>query len=94
MMQMEKRSTQFQILICTGSPTGGGGWCVLGKPAEYDGTNDDVLTPFVINNECFIPLIEMEDQPPLKNIKKVQNTKETLDTDNSPNSVELKIGIM
>ena len=33
-----------------------------------------------------IPLIEMEDQPPLK-IKKVENTKATLDDDNSPNSV-------
>ena len=89
MMQMEKRSIQFQKLICTGSPKyiGGTGWYILGEPAEYDGTNDDALTPFVINTECLIPLIEMEDQPPLKNIKKVQNTKETLDTDNSPNSV-------
>ena len=68
-------------------PYRGGWWCFLGEPAEYDGTNDNVLTPFVIINECLIPLIEMEDQPPLKNIKKVQNTKETLDTDNSPNSV-------
>ena len=63
------------------------GWCVLGEPTEYDSINDDVLTPSVINDECLIPLIEMEDQPPLKNIKKVQNTKETLDNDNSPNSV-------
>ena len=87
MMQMEKRSIQFQKLICTGNPTGGGGWCGLGEPAEYDGTNDDVLTPFVINDECLITLIEMADQPPLKNIKKVKNTKTTLDDDNSPNSV-------
>ena len=81
--------TQYTILETNmyWKPYRGGGWCILGEPAEYDGTNDDVLTPFVINNECLIPLIEMEDQPPLKNIKKVQNTKETLDTDNSPNSV-------
>ena len=26
----------------------GGGWCVLGEPAEYDGTHDDVLQPFLI----------------------------------------------
>ena len=77
MMQLEKRSIQFQKLICTGSPTRGGedGWCVLGEPAEYDGTNDDVLTPFVINDDCLIPLIEMEDQPPLKNIKRVKKHK-------------------
>ena len=55
--------------------------------SEYDGTNDDVLTPLVINNECLIPLIEMEKYPPVKNMKKVQNTNETLDNDNSPNSV-------
>ena len=53
-------------------PHRGGGWCVLGEPVEYDGTNDDVLTPFVINDECLITLIEMADQPPLKNIKKVK----------------------
>ena len=84
---MTNRSIQFQKLICTRSPTGGGGWCVLGEPEEYDGTNDDVLTPFVINDECLIPLVKTEDQPSLKNIKKVKNTKVTLDDDNSPNSV-------
>ena len=84
---MEKRSTQFQKLIRTGSSTGVGEWCILGELAEYDGTNDGVLTPFVINDECLIPLIEMEAQPPLKNTKKVKNTEETLNNDNSPNSV-------
>ena len=75
MMQLEKRSIQFQKLICTGSPTGGGGWCVLGEPAEYDGTNDGVLTLFVINDQCLICLIKIEHQPPLKNIKKVKKYK-------------------
>ena len=49
--------------------------CVLGEPAEYDGTNDDVLQPFLINEECLIPLIEAAEQPPLLNIEKVSNEK-------------------
>ena len=56
-------------------PYRGGGWCVLGEPAEYDGTNDDVLQPFLINEECLIPLIEAAEQPPLLNIEKVSNEK-------------------
>ena len=51
------------------------GWCVLGEPAEYDATNDDMLQPFLINEECLIPLIEAAEQPPLLNIKKVSNEK-------------------
>ena len=30
----------------------GGGWFVFVEPVEYDGTNDDVLTPFVIKYQC------------------------------------------
>ena len=56
-------------------PYRGGGWCVLGEPAEYDGTNDDVMQPFMINQECLIPLIEAEEQPPLLNIEKITNEK-------------------
>ena len=56
-------------------PYRGGGWCVVGEPADYDGTNDDVLQPFLINQECLIPLIEAEEQPPLLNIEKVTNEK-------------------
>ena len=57
MTQMKKHSIQFKKLICSGIPTWGDGLYVLGKPAGYDGTNNDVLTPFVINDECFIPLV-------------------------------------
>ena len=61
----------------------GGDWCVLGEPAEYDGTNDDVLQPFLINLECLIPLIEAEEQPPLLNTEKVKNEKIVDDDSNS-----------
>ena len=34
-----------------------------------------MLQPFLINQECLIPLIEAEEQPPLLNIEKVTNEK-------------------
>ena len=69
--------TQYTISdrVMHWQPYRGGGWCVLGEPAEYDGTNDDVLQPFLINEECLIPLIEAAEQRPLLNIKKVSNEK-------------------
>ena len=91
-VQLEICSIQFQKIPCTGSPTyRGGGWYILGEPDKYDGTNDDVLTPFtfVINDQCLMCLIEKEDQPPLKNIKKVKGTKQTMDDNDNPNPTYL-----
>ena len=34
-----------------------------------------MLQPFLINQECLIPLMQVEEQPPLLNIKKVTNEK-------------------
>ena len=34
-----------------------------------------MLQPFLINEECLIPLIEAAEQPPLLNIEKVSNEK-------------------
>ena len=65
----------------------GVGWCVLGEPDEYDGTNYDVLTPFVIYDQCLNRFIEVEDQLPLKNIGKVKIAKETINDGNNPNLV-------
>lgn len=33
-------------------------WAVLGEPPEYDGTNDDVLEPFLILEDVLIELIK------------------------------------
>ena len=50
-------------------------WCNLGETDEYDGTNDYVLTPFIMNDQLCIYLVEVEDQPPINNIKKKKTYK-------------------
>ena len=70
-----------------GAGQGGARGRILGKPAQYDGTNDNVLKHFVINNQYLVHLFEVEDQPPLKNIKKVKKQNEAVDDKNNPNRV-------
>ena len=57
--------------------------------AEYDGTNDDALTSFVVSDQCLIHPIEVEDWPPMKKVKKVENTKHNVEDDNNPNHLQL-----
>jgi hypothetical protein len=52
-------------------PYRGGGWCVVGEPANFDGTNEEVLQDFIINETCLIPLIMAHEQAPLLNIEMV-----------------------
>lgn len=48
-----------------------GGWAVLAEPPEYDGSNDDILEPLTINEECLIFMIAKTDQPKKLNVEKV-----------------------
>jgi len=48
-----------------------GGWHVVAEPAEYDGTNDDVLEIYEINEESLMWMIINTEQPPKLNIQKV-----------------------
>ena len=49
-----------------------GGWNVLAEPPQYDGTNDEVLVPYEINDDCLIYLIKQTEQPQLLNIEKIE----------------------
>ena len=57
-----------------------GGWSVVGVPPDYDGKNDDVLEPWLINDNLIEMLLEYE-QPKELNVKKV-----TKDDDNDDSS--------
>ena len=49
----------------------GGGWCVMGMPPEYDGSNDDVLQPYLINQNL-VDMIEATEQPSENNITMIR----------------------
>ena len=40
----------------------GGGWCVIGVPPTYDGVDDSVLIPYLINDNLLF-LIGNTEQP-------------------------------
>ena len=63
----------------------------MGEPTEYDGTNDDVLDPFVINNDCLIHLLKNTEQPAELNVRMImdpgqENDGETDDDDDNDSS--------
>ena len=47
------------------------GWHVLAEPPEYNGTNDDVMEPFPIDEETLIYLIKNTKQPAHLNVKMI-----------------------
>ena len=55
-------------------PFRGGGWNVITESLEFDGTNDDVLIIYGINEECLIYLIYQAEHPPILNVKVVRNS--------------------
>ena len=57
------------------------GWHVIAEPAEYDGTNDDVLEPFPINEETLIYLIKNTEQPTVLNVRMVNKEDGEEDSD-------------
>ncbi len=48
-----------------------GGWYVVAEPPEYDGTDDDLLEEFQINEDCLIYMIQEYEQPRGMNVEKI-----------------------
>jgi len=61
------------------------GWHAMGEPPEYigDGSDDEVLEPFAINEDVLIELIKTTEQPEILNVRLVLNEKEAHDSDNN-----------
>lgn len=53
----------------------GGGWCVIGLPPEYNGSNDDVLEPYLIN-ENLVDMIQETSQPTEVNVDIIRKDKD------------------
>ena len=47
----------------------------------YDGTNDDVLEPFVIDDYCLIHLLKNTEQPAKLNVRMMMGPEEDQDSD-------------
>ena len=59
----------------------GGGWCILAAPPEFDGENDDLLEPYMVNEETLIYLIENTEQPSDLNVEIVKKSTGNSDTE-------------
>ena len=62
------------------------GWHAMGEPPDYigDGSDDEVLEPFAINEDVLIELIKNTEQPEILNVRLVLE-KEAHDSDSSNN---------
>lgn len=59
------------------------GWHAMGEPPDYigDGSDDEVLEPFAINEDVLIELIKTTEQPEILNVRLVLNEEEAHDSD-------------
>ena len=61
-----------------------GGWSVLGMPPEYDGENDELLEPYLINDNLIGMIVDTE-QPRDLNVRVVAKNEEEASDDDDDN---------
>ena len=64
----------------------GSGWHVMAEPPEYDGTNDEFLELFVIDEDILIYLFKNTEQPDELNVRMVEKKNEEDDSDENTDS--------